>query len=632
MSGIAGIIRFDGTPADRALVETMTATMPWRGPDGDRHWARGPVALGHCMFCTTTESLSERQPLANEDESVVLVMDGRVDNPAELRDELLDQSVNLRDDSDAELVLRSYQAWGGGCLSHIDGDFAMVVWDARTQTAFCARDRSGNRPFNWHWDGKTLAFASELRAILALPWVRREFNEDMLAEYLGNEWHSKEETFWKGVMRLPGAHRMEVGTAGPNTQRYWQPDLFATLPCTSEDEYVEQYSALFTGVVRRISRSHKPVACEVSGGLDSSAIFATAAALRRHGELPAPAIEGYTLDFSGDPDADEMAYARAVGEHLGVSIREIPPSHRPLEWYRQWAREYGEFPGYPNGTMALGLREAAKADGCRVLLAGEGGDEWLGLGRPGYYYAEEAVGGNWRTLMACAREDVRTLGALPAARWIVRSGVAPLLPDATKRLARRLEQRLFAGPGARTAGLSHRRDWLTPRLRAVLDGRRVGHLESAPPRVHHRSQHAQLMAFHDAYAALARESEERSATRQGLELRLPYCHPEIIQFAFSTPERIRSLGRSTKRFHRRAMVGLLPDPVRQRSTKADFMTTFRRQLDECGPELTALIARRREWTDPKLASAFCAHRRDPALAGWVEWSLWTLAGCDALVS
>jgi asparagine synthase (glutamine-hydrolysing) len=621
VSGIAGIIRFDGAPADLALVETMTSAMPWRGPDGIRHWTRGTVALGQCLLRTTPESFEERQPLANEDGTLVLVMDGRVDNRVELRSELSGRGARLRDRSDAELVLRSYQVWGGDCPSHIDGDFAIAIWDAHSQTAFCARDRSGNKPFTYHWDGKTLAFASELRAILALPWVRRELNEGMLAEFLGNAWHSRDETFWKGVMRLPGAHRMEVSAAGPRAERYWEPDLFAALPCASEGDYVEHYRDLFDGVVRRMSRSHAPVAVEVSGGLDSSAVFAVAASLHRNGKLPAPAVEGYTLDFSGDPDADEMDYARAVGGHLGTPIREVAPAHRPLEWYRQWARQYGEFPGYPNGTMALGLRDAATADGCRVLLAGEGGDEWLGLGRPGDYYAEEIAAWNWRAVMACAREDARTLGARPTARWMLRSGVVPLLPEPVRSLVRRLR-----------GTASRRGDWLTPHLRAVLEERRAKHHDNQPAHVHHRSQRQQLMAFHDAYAALAREAEERSTARQGLELRLPFYDPQIIQFAFSTPERMRSLGRTTKRFHRRAMAGVLPDLVRQRTTKADFMNTFRRQLAECEPELAAAIARRGEWVDPERAAAFAAARREPALAGWVEWRLWTLMGCDELLS
>jgi asparagine synthase (glutamine-hydrolysing) len=632
MSGIAGIISFDGAPIEPGLIDRMTGAMSHRGPDGINHWVNGSVALGQCMLRTTPESLEEEQPLANEDESLVLVMDGRVDNWEELRRRLLSRGAALRNRSDAELVLRSYETWGRDCLAHIDGDFAIVIWDVRRRTAFCARDRMGNKPFNYHWDGKTLAVASELHAIFELPWLRRRLNEGMVAEYLGSEWHSKDETFWKGVMRLPGAHRAGVDGSGPRIERYWVPDLLAKAPCRRDEEYVEHYRTLFARAVQRLSRSHLPVAFEVSGGLDSSAIVAMAESLRKRGELPAPAIAGYTLDFSGDPDADELSYARAVGAYLDLRIREVAPAHRPLEWYRERARRSGEFPGYPNGTMALALRECARADGCRVLLAGEGGDEWLGLGPAGHYYAEELAAGNWGVALSCARSDVSMLGAAPAARWFLRSGVFPLLPEPAKRLGRRVRAVLSAGPrrpGSRPVPLQ---DWLAPGLRAALHERRAKRESEKQTPIQHRSQRLQLLAFHDAYAAIAREAEERSLARQGLEVRLPFYDPNIIQFALSTPERTRSLGRTTKRFHRLAMKGLLPESVRTRMTKADFMGTFRRQIEECEPELAAMVAMRKTgWVDPGVATSYLERRREPGLAGRVEWRIWSLAGCDALI-
>ncbi len=399
MSGIAGIIRFDGAPVEPGLVEKMTAAMPYRGPDGINHWVKGSVALGQCMLRTTPESLEETQPLTNEDESLVLVMDGRVDNWEELRRELLGRGAVLRTRSDAELVLRAYETWGRECLPHIDGDFALVIWDARRREAFCARDRVGNKPFNYSWDGKTFVFASELHAILALPGVKEVFNEGLLAEYLANEWYSRDETFWNGVMRLVAAHRMVVDAGGVRMERYWQPDLWATLPCKNDEEYIEHYRELLADVVRRMSRSHQAVAYEVSGGLDSSALFAMAEHLRRQQKLPAPAIEAYALDFHDDPNANELDYSRAMGRHLGVPIREISPTVMSVSWYRNWAERYREFPGYPNGIMAIGLREAARQEGCRAIVSGVGGDEWLGMPWTGAYYAEELASRQWRMCM-----------------------------------------------------------------------------------------------------------------------------------------------------------------------------------------------------------------------------------------
>ena len=619
MSGIAGIIHFDGAPVEPGLVEKMTNAMAYRGPDGINHWVKGSVALGQCMLRTTPESLEENQPLTNEDESLVMVMDGRVDNWEELRRELLGRGAVLRNRSDAELVLRAYEIWGRECLPHIDGDFALVIWDARRQEVFCARDRVGNKPFNYHWDGKTLFFASDLHAILALPGVKQVFNESLLAEYLANEWYSRDETFWNGVMRLVAAHRVVVDADGGRIERYWQPDLWATLPYKKDDEYAEHYHELFVDVVRRMSRSHQPVAYEVSGGLDSSAIFAMAEYLRRLQKLPAPAIQGYSLDFHDDPNADELEYSRAVGRHLGVLIREIPPTQMPVSWYRKWADLYREFPSYPNGIMAIGLRDSARQEGCRIILSGAGGDEWLGMPWIGGYYTEELAARQWRNVYACMKADLLELGIRESLWWLCRYGVAPLLPEAIKKVLRKARR------------VKKRDPWLSVNLQEALEKRRSQMRQSLPARLQRRGQGTQIGFLEGAYDVLARELEERLSSSLQLELRKPFFNEKIIQFAFSTPERLRSRGHMTKWLHRQSMKGLLPDVVLNRTTKADFMTTFRRQLESMHAELKSdIVPRRAAWIQPERAITLCDNYHDVAFSGWAEWWLWTLVGCDSL--
>ena len=620
MSGIAGVIRFDGAPVEIELVERMTSAMAHRGPDGIRHWASGAVALGHCMLRTTPESLQEHQPLGNEDDSVVLVMDGRVDNWEDLRRDLLARGAVLRTRADAELVLRAYEAWGRDCLLRVEGDFALVLWDARRREAFCARDRVGKKTFTYRWDGTTLAFASELHAILALPGVRAELNEGLLAEVLGDQWRSRDETFWKGILRLPAAHRMTVSARGAQPESYWAPDLWETLPYTSEEDYVEHYRALLVDVVRRTSRSHLPVACEVSGGLDSSAIFAVAEHLRRQQQLPAPAIGGYCLKFEDAPEAEERAYSRAVGEHLGVTIEECDATLEPESWYRDWARRYREFPGYPNGVMLTGMRQAARERGARVMLTGAGGDSWLGLPWPGAYYTEELLAGHARQVRAAFAADRQELGLWRAAWVLFRFGAVTLLPEGIKNVLRAVRW-----PGGRLLRVS-------PRLEQELERRRT---RSGPPtrrRVRRWTQALQLDILEGAFDAMASELEERLACSQGLELRYPFGNHKIIQLAFSTPERLRSRGRTLKRLHRGAMAGFLPEPVLRRPDKADFMVMFRRQLDPMIDRIRRdILPRRPDWISTGAADALCRAYHDPAEAGRCEWWLWAFVCCDELV-
>jgi asparagine synthase (glutamine-hydrolysing) len=619
MSGIAGILRFDGAPVEPGLVEKMTAAMPYRGPDGINHWAKGPVALGQCMLCTTPESLEETQPLANEDESIVLVMDGRVDNWEDLRRELLGRRVVLRTRSDAELVLRAYETWGRESLSRIDGDFALLIWDARRQAAFCARDRTGHKPFIYYWYGKTFVFASELHAILELPGIKAVFNECMLAEYLADEWYSRDETFCNGVLRLVAAHQLVVDAGGARMERYWQPDLWAKLPCKNDEEYIEHYCELLADVVRRMSRSHQAVAYEVSGGLDSSALFAMAEHLRCQQNIPAPAIKGYALDFHDDPNANELNYSRAVGQHLGFPIHEIPPTEMPVSWYRKWAERYREFPGYPNGVMAIGLRTAARQAGCRAIVSGVGGDEWLGMSSTGAYYAEELAAGQWRKVYACLQADGRELGIRKTLWWLCRYGVVPLLPEPIKAPLRKVRR------------VDKRDSWLSSHLQETLERRRSQLYKPVPVRLQRRAQGMQIQILEGAFDAMARESEERLCSSLQLELRKPLFNEKLIQFAFSTPERLRSRGHTNKWLHRQALKGLLPALVLNRAAKAEFSVAFRRHLDSISAELVSdIVSRRAGWVQPERAITLCENYHKDTFSGWAVWRLWSLVGCDAL--
>ena len=161
MSGIAGIIRFDGKPADHTQIAAMTSAMARRGPDEINHWMHGAVALGHCMLRTTPESLGQSQPLVGYNESLVLVMDGRFDNRADIARALRRKGTALRTHSDAELLLHAYMVWGKDCPQRFIGNFAFAIWDTHRNTLFCARDHLGIKPFYYTLNSKFFSFASD---------------------------------------------------------------------------------------------------------------------------------------------------------------------------------------------------------------------------------------------------------------------------------------------------------------------------------------------------------------------------------------------------------------------------------------------------------------------------------------
>lgn len=620
MSGIAGIIHFDGRPVEPGLIEKMTGAMAHRGPDGIDHWTKGSVALGQCMLRTTPESLEEHQPLTNEDESLVLVMDGRVDNWEELRQDLLDRGAKLRNRSDAELVLRAYETYGDDFLKHIDGDFALVIWDSKLQEVFCARDRMGNKTFIYHWNGNTFVFASELHAILAMPWVRQESNEGILAEFLANEWYSRDETFWKGIMRLVAAQWMKVEAEGLNFERYWQPDFGDVLPLKNKNDFVEYYRALFADIVRRKSRSHYPVGYEVSGGLDSSAIFAMAEHLHRHQKLPVPAIEGFTLNFDNDSDANELEYVQAVEDHLNLRIHKIPPSLMPLSWYRELGKVYHDFPGYPNGIMGLGLRQKARENGNRVVLVGVGGDQLL---CEAFYYAEELASWRFDGVVKCFKKDIQNVGLITSFWWLFRYGMIPLLPESAKRSLRPIKSRLKKNG-------TNGRFWLTSSMRKVLKERQ---LKYKHPAVDYRmfGQYGKYLSWQSPYTSLVNELEERMSASVGIELRRPFWDAKLLQFTISMPARYRSQGGTEKNLHRQAMKGLLPQLVLTRQTKAEFSVVYNWLLHEMKEELTHTIPEKRDaWIDAIYVDKVYKLYENSSYSGYSGLMLWNLFGCDCI--
>jgi asparagine synthase (glutamine-hydrolysing) len=623
MSGIAGIIHFDGAPVEPGLIEKMTSAMSHRGPDGIHHWVKGNVALGQCMLRTTPESLEEHQPLADEDESLVLAMDGRVDNWEELRRELLGRGARLRDRSDAELVLRAYEAWGEECLPHIDGDFALIIWDARRRTAFCARDRMGHKPFSYHWRGNTLTIASELRAILRLPWVEKELDQGLLSEFLAADWLSRTDTFWKGVVRLEPSASLRASSESKIVSKYWKPDLWRRLPCSSDEDYVEYYRTTLTNTIRRAARSHTPVAFEVSGGLDSSAVFCLAENLRLAGHLRTPAILGYSFAGDSDADLDETEYSRAVGRHLHLSIEEVPLSQMPMSWYAEQGHFYEDFPGFVNGTMITGLRNEARQNGSSVIVTGEGGDQWLGGGHT--YYGEMLALGEWRQLLQTFAGDTRANGLGSALSWLLRGGILRRLPQG---LRVELRQTLDIALGRKKR--QNRHPWLSSTMRSIYDERVARCARPALVPIAVPGQEALLRELGDAFFTQALECSERNGARLGLEIRHPLRSPDIVQFAFSVPERLRRRGRVNKLIHRLAIRGIAPTRVVERTTKASSDGVFRRQLKQLEETfLRRIPLTRADWVSPdEIKTLFSGYISGAADQSY-EWPLWAVAACDA---
>ena len=623
MSALAGIVHFDGGAITPGLIEAMTQAMAHRAPDGIAHWRGAGVALGHGLMRTTPESLGEAQPLHDAHSDCALVFDGWLEEPDALRAQLETRGAQLRGRSESELVLAAYGVWGEECLERLDGDFALALWDGRRRALFCARDRLGVKPFHWARIGDAFVFASELRPVLDAMQAlgaRVETDEATLAEYLSCDWRTLDTTLWQGARRLPAAHAMRVTAESETTRRYWSPVDVAELPFRRQEEWDEHYRALFFGCVRRAARSHRPIACDVSGGLDSSAVFAAAVKLQRDGALRAPGMTGYTLAFEDGSPADEIAYARAVAAHVGAPVVELAPFFAPLDWFAARARQERDFPGNPNAALFLTARARAAADGARVALGGEGGDHYAAGST--LWYAEALAAGRLDLLARGFRAEAHDLGLVRAARFALPDMLLPFLPARLEAGLRDLEARLRLWKRGE-------RDWLAAPMRARLPA------APPPPPGCAGCAGRRLLAqtLDHAYSALVAENAERIAARAGIELRHPFMSRAYVEAAFATPEWLRLQQGLQKALHLRALAALLPPVVLARRDKAEFSGAFRRILDPLVDRLSRdLPAARPDWLDPTGFRSLAEKFRHEADRGDLPQRLWTVLACHVTLT
>jgi len=379
VSGIAGILQLDGAPVDRPLLEAMTRTMAFRGPDAQAVWSDGPVGFGHVMLRATDEQAREQQP-CSLDGQVWITADARIDGRAELRRELeaAGRDDRLADATDAELILHAYHAWGEACVEHLLGDFAFAVWDGRARKLFCARDHFGVKPFYYAQVAGALIFGNTLNSLRLHPAVSSELNELAIADFLLFNYNQEfDTTTFADIAQLAPAHCLTLSDGALRLRRYWTLPIEETLLYKRPDDYVDRFRELFDQAVGDRLRTER-LGIFMSGGLDSTSVAARAVSSRKLlTALDNFDIRAYTfVSGSVDPDG-EGQHARLVAEHLNIPITFfaddvslVPERWDDPEWYTP------EPVNRPSYAVRLAALRQAAGHGC-VLLGGDGGDPVL---------------------------------------------------------------------------------------------------------------------------------------------------------------------------------------------------------------------------------------------------------------
>jgi asparagine synthase (glutamine-hydrolysing) len=553
MCGIAGVFHVD--PAAVVLpsnVERMTAVLRHRGPDEGSVYVDGAVALGHRRL-SIIDVAGGQQPIFNEDGTKAIVFNGEIYNYAVLRDRLMARGHRFATRSDTEVILHAYEEYGEDCVQHLRGMFAFAIWDAPQRRLFLARDRLGIKPLYYRWDGRTLLFASELKAILRHPGVPRTIDPVALDDYLTYLYIPAPKTIFQGIRKLPPGHTLTASRDGLRERQYWDVD-FAPREGLSEAEYAAGLMDKLREAVALHLMSEVPLGAFLSGGVDSSAVVGLMA------EASDKPVNTASIGFR-EAGFDELPYARMVARHFGAHAYEKVVEANAakildtLVWH--FDEPFADASMVPTYYVSQVARERVT-----VALSGDGGDEnFAGYRR----YRFDALENRVRRLLP---ERVRRplFGALawlyPKADWLPQVCRAKaLLTD----LSLSPERAYFQSMSWFTPAMK-RRLYSGELRRAVLGYDPFSVMQAYFERTQgwdplSRIQYVDLKTYlvDDILAKV-----DRASMAHSLEVRVPLLDHEVVEYAAGIPASYKLRRGAGKYIFKRALAGLLPHDVLHR--------------------------------------------------------------------
>jgi asparagine synthase (glutamine-hydrolysing) len=617
MCGIAGQVRSDGLPVEEGLIARMCAAQEHRGPDQRGLHLDRRVGLG-IQRLRVIDLETGDQPVGNEDGSVVVVLNGEIYNYAELRRELSRAGHYLATRGDTEVIAHLYEEHGLDCLSRLRGMFSLALWDSRLHRLFLARDRVGKKPLYFSLRGGVLSFASELRALLQDPGVPREVDPEAIDAYLAYGYVPAPGSIFRGVSKLPPAHRLVYQEGSLAIERYWRLDYGAKRRVADPGELHERIRASLRTAVRRRLVADVPVGAFLSGGIDSSAVVAAMAE-----QSPRP-VKTFSIGFA-DQAFDELPRARLIAERFSTEHHELVVEPDAIEMLPRLVRQYGEPFGDHSALPCFYLAELAR-EHVTVALNGDGGDEsFAGYQR----YSSNLLAARLESLPAGLRRAIGAAGSLAG---------SPSDPRALRSRAQRFAGRL---------GGDREERYLSQV--SVFDA--AGRAALYPPEFAERvAPSAAAAALLDPWreasgAALLDQLLEVDATVYlpgdllakidvatmafSLEARSPLLDHELMELAASIPPAHKANGMQRKIALRGALRGWVPDAVLDGPKRGFELPVARWLRGELAPFAREVLLDRasaeRGWARPAAVEALLdEHAAGEADHGRRLWALLAL--------
>ncbi|MCL5999499.1 MAG: asparagine synthase (glutamine-hydrolyzing) [Chloroflexi bacterium] len=372
MCGITGVLnRVDAPPVTEATLRQMLAMIRHRGPDEIGIYRDEWVGLGNARLSIIDLS-GGQQPISNEDGTLWIVFNGEIFNYLELRPELEARGHQFATHCDTEVIVHLYEDYGPGCLSRLNGQFAIAIWDTRNRSLFLARDRLGIRPIFYTRNDQQLVFGSEIKALLACPGVNAEINHDALDQVFVYWSALSPNTVFNGIWEVPPGHYLLAKDNALSVEPYWSLDFEVDRTAQPEQVYLEELEALLIDATRIRLRADVPVGAYLSGGLDSSL---TTALIRNYTHNR---LDTFSIAFADNPGFDESAFQRRMAAHLGTDHRVVQCTHADIGAVFPEVVWHTETPVLRTAPAPMFLlSKLVHEHNLKVVLTGEGADEFL---------------------------------------------------------------------------------------------------------------------------------------------------------------------------------------------------------------------------------------------------------------
>jgi len=543
---LCGIVGFHGF--ERPTVQEALTRIVHRGPDDDGVFVDGPVCLGMRRL-SIIDVVGSKQPIFNEDGALAIVFNGEIYNFQELRRSLVDKGHHFKTEGDTEMIVHLFEEYGTACVRLLRGMFTFAIWNRRDQSLFVARDRIGIKPLYYAWDGRRLAFASEIKALRVVPGIGREIDPAAVGQYLAYRYVPGPRTMYRDIVKLQPGHTLTLRDGELNVAQYWAPTLGNAYVELTRDEAAGELYRLLDESVKLHMIADVPLGVLLSSGIDSAAMLGL---MSRHSARP---VQTFTVGFDyarahDGVDYDETVPARAIAAHFGADHHEVHVDASVAELLPRLMWHFDEPVADPAALPTFQISEFARRS-VTVALSGEGADELLG-GYPRYYWATNAQ---------------RLQNVLPAtlARGLVAAQAAVV-----RSSARRQQLRLLLEPMSPAARHVAWTKGATSSQRAALlrtpatEPLAYDALLDAGTSVHD-------MMRADLHAWLVDEilmKADKMSMAASLELRVPFLDHHIVEFATALPESLKLPFPQTKPLLRRAMRPLLPESALRRRKHA----------------------------------------------------------------